>query len=242
VVMEQIRDNFQAVMEKIEFACRRTGRRPDEVKLVVVTKGQPIERIQALIEAGGRRLGENYAEEALGKIPLFSGTPGLEWHMIGHVQSRKARLVCENFAWVHSLDSLKLANRMDGILNEIARKIPVLIECNVSGEANKFGYPAWHRDQWSALAEALKPILALQQLEVRGLMTMAPYADNPEDARSYFRRLCALRDELARIYPASRWEELSMGMSLDFEVAVEEGATIIRVGEAILGQRVRRGE
>ena len=240
--MEQIRNNFQAVIEKIESACHRAGRQPKDVKLVVVTKGQPLERIQAVIEAGARQLGENYADEAIEKMPALAGTPDLEWHMIGHVQSRKARLVCEHFAWMHSLDSLKLATRLNLYSNEIERKIPVLIECNVSGEESKYGYPAWSPEQWPHLVEELKPILALSWLDVRGLMTMAPFSIEPEEARIYFRSLHELRDKLGQIFPEGRWEELSMGMSMDFEAAIQEGATIIRVGEAILGPRVKRGE
>jgi pyridoxal phosphate enzyme (YggS family) len=207
------------------------------VRLVVVTKGQPLDKIQEVIEAGAMRLGENYAEEGVEKIQALGARKGLEWHMIGHVQSRKARLICEHFAWVHSLDSLKLAERLDRLAGELERKLPVLIECNVSGEESKFGYPAWQEERWDELGEAISPIMQCNQLQVRGLMAMAPYSSDPEAARPYFKRARRLRDALARRFPALDWSELSMGMSGDYETAIEEGATIVRIGEAILGPR-----
>jgi hypothetical protein len=232
-----IRENYETVLERINRVARSAGRRVDEVRLVVVTKGQPLEKIQAVIEVGARLLGENYAEEGVGKIRALNALQGLEWHMIGHVQSRKASLVCEHFDWVHSLDSLKLAERLDRFAGELQRQLPVLIECNVSGEESKFGFQAWQEAQRDGLIEAISNILKLNNLQVRGLMTMAPYSSNPEAARPYFSRLRRLRDELAQQFPGTDWSELSMGMSADFETAVEEGATIVRIGEAILGPR-----
>ena len=237
VLSSIIRENYEKVLERIQRAARSAGRGADEVRLVVVTKGQPLEKIQAVIEAGARRLGENYAEEGIEKIQALSALEGLEWYMIGHVQTRKARLVCEHFAWVHSLDSLKLAERLDRFAGELQRKLPVLIECNISGEESKFGFPAWEEGGWDELGREISAILQFKNLHVRGLMTMAPYSTDPEAARPYFIRARRLRDALARQFPALDWAELSMGMSGDFETAVEEGATIVRIGEAIIGAR-----
>ncbi len=227
---------YHLVLDRIAHAARRGGRRPEAVQLVVVTKGHPLEAVRQVVEAGARHLGENYLEEALPKIEALGGEP-LTWHMIGHVQSRKARPVAEHFAWVHSVDRLKLARRLSAFAAESGRSLPVLLECNVSGEESKFGWPAWDERAWPALADELAPLLELPALDVRGLMTMAPFVDDPEEVRPVFRRLRSLRDFLARRFPRLPWEHLSMGMSGDFEVAIEEGATFVRVGTAIMGPR-----
>lgn len=193
--------------------------------------------VQAAVAAGVKELGENYVEEALPKMTSFGGEAGLTWHMIGHVQSRKARPVSENFDWVHSVDSLRLAERLDRFAGELGRKLPILLECNVSGEETKFGWTAWNELEWEDLAAELSPILEMVNLEVRGLMTMAPYFKQPEKARPYFKRLRALSDFLALKFPGSTWDELSMGMSGDYQVAIQEGATMVRIGTAILGER-----
>jgi len=231
-----IAENYRRVLENIARAAQTAGRDPTEIKLVVVTKGHPVETAQAAVAAGARFLGENYVEEALPKIEALSGA-GVEWHMIGHVQSRKARPVAEHFAWVQSVDRLKLARRLDRFVGELGRRLPVLLECNVSGEESKFGWPAWDERRWPELAEELAPLMELPALEVRGLMTMPPYHPDPEASRPYFERLVRLRDFLAERFPAADWSELSMGMSNDYEVAVQCGATIVRVGTAIVGPR-----
>jgi pyridoxal phosphate enzyme (YggS family) len=206
------------------------------VRLVVVTKGHSVETAQAVLDAGARHLGENYVEEALPKMDALTEA-GVEWHMIGHVQSRKARPVAEHFAWVQSVDRLKLARRLDRFAGEAGRRLPVLLECNVSGEESKFGWPAWDERRWPEFAEELAPLMDLPNLEVRGLMTMPPYNPDPEVSRPYFERLVRLRDFLAARFPSADWSELSMGMSNDYEVAVQCGATIVRVGTAIVGPR-----
>ncbi len=171
----------------------------------------------------------------------MTGVSELEWHMIGHLQSRKARLVCEHFAYLHALDSLKLAERLDRFAAELGRKLPVLLECNVSGEQTKFGYPVWHEDSWQELAGGILPVYwILPHLQVRGLMTMAPFFDEPEPARPYFQRLRRFQAFLMKYFPQADWAELSMGMSGDFTVAVQEGATLVRVGTAIMGARSLR--
>ncbi len=232
-----IADRYNQILENIARTAASAGRKPEEVKLVVVTKGHPLEIAKEVVAAGALDLGENYPEKALTKIAGFSDETGVKWHMIGHVQSRKARLVCENFTLLHSLDSLKLANRLNRFCEELGRTLPALLECNVSGEASKHGFPALEESRWPELIETLAPMLELPHLEVRGLMTMAPWGQAPEQARPHFRRLRRLRDFLAQQFPQTNWDELSMGMSDDYEVAIQEGATLVRLGTAILGRR-----
>ncbi len=234
--MTAIADRYRAVLERIAAATRRSGRAPESVRLIVVTKGHGIEALRQAVAAGASRLGENYVEEAAPKIAALQDA-GVSWHMIGHVQSRKARAVAENFRWVHSLERLKLARRLNAAAEARGVTLSVLLECNVSGEAGKFGLAAWDERAWPAVAEEAAALLDFPALQVRGLMTMAPYAADPEAARPVFRKLRRLRDFLARRVPQVEWEHLSMGMSGDFEVAIEEGATFVRVGTAIMGPR-----
>jgi PLP dependent protein len=235
----QIFDRYEAVKERILEAALRVGRSPDEIRLVVVTKTQPVELVRAVIKAGALHLGENYAEEGLEKRKSLGNLEGIHWHMIGHVQSRKAALVANHYDWVHSLDSLKLANRLSRFASEQSHRIPVLLECNVSGESSKYGWPAWDEKSWVELLEPFTQIQDLPGLEIRGLMTMAPFLADQEEARPYFKHLKMLQGFLAFNIPRANWNELSMGMSSDFEVAVEEGATWVRVGSAITGPRVQ---
>jgi pyridoxal phosphate enzyme (YggS family) len=162
--------------------------------------------------------------------------------MIGHVQSRKARLVTDHFALLHSLDSLKLAQRLNRFAAEQHRTLPVLLEFNVGGEQTKSGWDASSKTQWESCLPDIQHILELPNLRVRGLMTMPPLESNMEDTRRFFQRLRLLRDQLALIHPQADWHELSMGTSSDFPIAVEEGATLVRVGTAIVGQRKYRSE
>jgi len=229
--------NYHSVLQQIEAAAVSVGRNPGSVKLVVVTKGHPVQVINQSLEAGIRVFGENYAEEGVAKKLACTGHTGIEWHMIGHVQSRKAGLVCQHFDWVHSLDSLKLAQRLDRFAAEFGRRLPLMLECNVSGEESKFGWSAWDETRWGALLPEISQIASLPNLELRGLMTMAPFFDDPEPARPYFQRLHRLQEFFVQHIPQARWDELSMGMSGDFTVAVQEGATMVRIGTAILGPR-----
>jgi len=236
-LVSSIRERYLHTIDQISSAARRSGRIPEDVRLVVVTKSQPVEIAQAAIEAGVRILGENYPEEGVTKIQSLSGQSGVEWHMIGHVQSRKARLVVDNFALLHSLDSLKLAQRLNRFAQESNRILPVLLEFNVGGEASKSGWDASNESQWDALHSEIASITDLANLRVQGLMTMPPLGTDPEDSRRFFLRLKLLRDHLATHFPQADWRELSMGTSADYEVAVEEGATLVRVGTAIVGER-----
>jgi pyridoxal phosphate enzyme (YggS family) len=229
--------NYRQVLEQIEQSAGSVGRDPGLVRLVVVTKGHPVASVRQALDAGIRALGENYAEEGVVKKLALAGVNGVEWHMIGHVQSRKAPLVCQHFDWLHSLDSLKLAQRLDRFAAQFGRRIPLLLECNVSGEQSKFGWPAWDEAGWQALIPEIAQVAELENLELRGLMTMAPFFDGPEPARPYFQRLRRLQEYFRQHLPQARWDELSMGMSGDFTVAVQEGATMVRVGTAIMGPR-----
>lgn len=236
-----IRTRYDQVRQRIDEAARKAGRSPDSVRLVVVTKTHPLETVRAALEAGICDLGENYAEEAVEKIQAIGTVEGLCWHMIGHVQSRKADLVAQNFNFMHSLDSLKLASRLERFAAEAGRVLPVLLECNVGGEESKFGYPAFEQAEWEALCAEAQQIAQLPHLEIRGLMTMPPLYDDAEKTRPFFQKLRELRDYLSKQVPQAKWDELSMGTSADFTAAVEEGATLVRVGTAILGARPPKG-
>ena len=232
-----IRERYERVLDSIAAAARKGGREPDRVRLVVVTKTQPVEVVRAAIEAGAKILGENYAEEAADKISMVGPQTGVEWHMIGHVQSRKAQLVAQHFDLVHSLDSLRLAQRLDKAAAEAGRDLPVLLEFNVSGETSKHGWSADDETSWPHLLGDVNAVAGLGSIRIRGLMTMPPLSTDPEAGRAYFRKLHRLQDYLSEQAPQAAWNELSMGTSADFEVAVEEGATLVRVGQAILGPR-----
>ena len=234
---EIIRERYEQVLEKIANCSKSNPDRIRPARLVVVTKTHSMETISAAIDAGIREFGENYAEEAIEKIKNFSGFDNLIWHMIGHVQSRKASLVVNNFDLVHSLDSYKLALRFDNFAAEHNRKLKVLLECNVTGEETKFGFLTFDYSTWPKLAEEAMRISELPHLEIRGLMTMPPLYDEPEKNRSAFRKLRELSDYLNKNTPKINWKELSMGTSNDYSIAVEEGATLVRVGSAILGSR-----
>jgi pyridoxal phosphate enzyme (YggS family) len=227
--------NLRGVEARIAAAARRSGRDPAGITLVAVTKTQPPEVIRAAYDLGLRHFGENRVEEAEAKAGHLPAD--IVWHMIGHVQSRKAKRVIPLFHLVHSVDSVNLARRLDRLCADRVQPLPVFLECNVSGEASKYGFAAdrlaENDDLWDSLLSDVKEIVALPHLQAQGLMTMAPIMPDPERARPVFRLLRQLRDELAAAFPQADWRHLSMGMTDDFEVAIEEGATLVRVGRAI---------
>lgn len=242
--LEFVRKNLVRVQERIADAALRAGRDPAAVVLVAVTKAFPVQVILDGYALGLRQFGENRPEEGAEKIPQVNdAVDGARpvWHMVGHVQSRKATLTAEHFDVVHSVDGLKVARRLSRFAVDRGGGLRVLLECNVSGEESKYGFRAdrWERDeaQRRMLLTACAEILALPGLRLEGLMTMAPVADDAESVRPVFAGLRALRDELAERYPAGDWSVLSMGMTDDFEVAVEEGATMVRIGRALFGSR-----
>jgi PLP dependent protein len=241
-LVSSIRERYEYTLDQIAGVARKSSRDLGEIRLVVVTKSQPLEIVRAVIEAGVRILGENYPEEGVAKIRAIPPQSGVEWHMIGHVQSRKARLVPDHFALLHSLDSLKLAQRLDRFAADSGRTLPALLEFNVGGEESKFGWDASDETRWDALLPEIAGMLDLPNLRVQGLMTMPPLGTEPEDSRRFFQRLRLLRDHLAAQFPQADWRELSMGTSADYTVAVEEGATLVRVGTAIVGERKPKSE
>ena len=191
----QIRQRYESTLDRISMAAQSAGRSSDAIGLVVVTKSQPLDVVQAAIQAGARILGENYPNESVSKIQAIPPQSGVEWHMIGHVQSRKARLVIEHFDLLQSLDSVKLAQRLDRFAAEAGRVLPVLLEFNVGGEASKYGWPAANEEQCKAIYPDVELILDLPNLEVRGLMTMPPLETDPEEARRISRSGCRLADQ-----------------------------------------------
>ncbi|MFN8411386.1 MAG: YggS family pyridoxal phosphate-dependent enzyme [Anaerolineales bacterium] len=236
-LVNSIREKYTSTLDKIAVAAKKSGRDSEAVKLVVVTKTQPMEIVQAAIEAGARILGENYPEEGAMKIQFLQSFSAVEWHMIGHVQSRKAQIVAQNYDYVHSLDGLKLATRLNRFCEEANRALPVLLEFNVGGEESKSGWNAVDEANWPALLTDVAGVLALPRLKIRGLMTMPPLGTSAEASRPYFQKLRRLQGYLKSQFPQVEFSELSMGTSSDFEVAVEEGATLVRVGTAIVGAR-----
>lgn len=223
--------NLEQVRRRIAAACERAGRDPASVTLLAVSKGQPPEVVRAAADLGLTLFGENKVQEARAKIPLCPGR--LRWHLVGHLQTNKARDAVQWFEMIQSVDSLRLAEELQKQAEKAARTVPVLLEVNVAGEASKFGY---HPEQLLAELPALN---ALPRLEIRGLMTLAPWTPEPEKVRPVFRRLRELKTECEQRLGAPL-EHLSMGMSGDFEVAIEEGATLVRLGTALFGPRPAR--
>jgi PLP dependent protein len=238
-------DRYALVQERIAKAARAAGRQPEDVTLVAVTKSWPVEILLAAYEAGMRHLGENRAEELAEKRPSIEATLGADngivWHKIGDLQSRKTTAVADYADFFHALDRLKIASRLSARLVENGRQLPVLLQINVSGEASKSGFNCalWEDDdrQRAALIAAVEQIAALPGLEIRGLMTMAPWTAPPDEVRVVFRRTRQLAEWLATAVPQAQWTTLSMGMTDDFELAIAEGATHVRVGRALFGER-----
>lgn len=232
-----LRDNIGQVRKRIAAAEGRAGR-PGQVTLVAVSKTHPAEMVAQAYCLGLRVFGENRVEEAAPKAEAvrallsarFGAEAPIEWHMVGHLQSRKAADVLPWASLVHSVDTVKLARRLSRALRD-GRSLPILLEVNVSGEKSKAGFRP------EEVADAVQAIADLPLLRIEGLMAMAPIVEDPEQARPVFRQLRQLREQLARRYPALPWTHLSMGMTDDFEVAIEEGATLVRIGRAIFGER-----
>lgn len=220
-------ERLAAINQRIAAACQRAGRDFFDVTLVAVSKTVEPGLIRQAIEAGVRVLGENRVQEAATKMPELAAIVTehkVEWHLIGHLQSNKARRAVELFSTIQSVDSFKLAERLDNIAGELGRKLPVFVEVNLGGEQSKAGATP---DEVLPLCEQ---VAKLANLELKGLMAVPPFFDDAEQARPYFRRLRTLRDQ-------AQLKELSMGMSNDFEIAIEEGATLVRIGTALFGAR-----
>lgn len=228
---DAIARNVREVLDRIARAATRAGRKPESVRLVAATKTVPVERIRVAVNAGVRLFGESRLQEALPKIEALRGCD-VEWHFIGRLQRRKVKAVVGTFAMIHSVDSLELATEIDRRAEEAGLRQDVLLEINVGGEATKAGFSP------DEAADAVSALDVLPNVAVRGLMTIPPPGPDPEASRGYFRTLRELAASLGgRGLRRVRLEELSMGMSGDFEVAVEEGATMVRIGTAIFGAR-----
>lgn len=224
----EIAARLGAVREQVAEAARRAGRSPEEVRLIAVSKGKPAEAIRAAYAAGQRHFGESYAQELAEKAEALADLPDLVWHAIGRLQRNKAKVAARFAAAVHSVDREELAVELDRRAAALGRTLEVLVEVNVGGEATKGGCAP---DELGPLLEAVR---RCQQLRPTGLMTIAPYLEDPAEVRPYFATLRALRDAHGG---AAALPELSMGMSHDFEAAIAEGATLVRVGTAIFGPR-----
>ena len=232
---------IENVLNRIQQAAYRVNSSADNVTLVAISKTQPIEDIIAAYEVGIRHFGENRAEELAEKAAQLSHLKDLQWHFIGHLQSRQSKSVAEHAHYFHAVDRVKIAEQLSKQLQELDRSLPVFIEVNVSGEESKGGFSCtdWenNQEQRDTLLEAVKTIAALPNLNIRGFMTMAPFKAPEDTIRTIFKRLHQLSDWLNAELPELKAKELSMGMSGDFEIAVEEGATHVRVGSAIFGKK-----
>jgi len=227
-VVSQIQENLRRVQAEVVDACRSCGRNPTEVRLVAVSKTFPPEGVIEAADAGQIDFGENRVQEARDKVPGV-GRPGLRWHLIGHLQSNKVRQAVELFDLVQTVDSSRIALRLDRVCGELGKVMPVLVEVNIAEEPQKAGV------QPSEVKELLDLMGTLENLDPVGLMAIPPFSDVPEDSRPHFRRMAGLWAQLKAQVP--NLKELSMGMSSDFRIAIEEGATIVRVGTAIFGHR-----
>jgi len=231
----QLADNVAHVRSTIAEAARQAGRRPEEVTLVAVSKTMPVALVRMAYNLGVSHFGENRVQEALPKIEAFH-PEGMYWHMIGHLQSNKAGKVVATFDYVQSVDSLHLARALDRYADQQGKHLPMLLQVNVSGEVSKVGIPL------AEAPELARQVLALPHIEVQGLMTIAPLVENAEEVRPVFRKLRMLRDQLRIELPRCAWQHLSMGMTDDYSIAIAEGATIVRIGRAIFGERVKKGD
>lgn len=225
-----VAENLSAIEQRIAAACARVNRERGSVLLLAVSKGMPPESVSAAVDAGQIFFGESKVQEAKAKIPQCPGRA--RWHMIGHLQSNKCRDAVQLFEMIQSVDSLALAQELNKWTDKIGKTIPILLEVNIAGESTKFGLKP------EALVEQLEEINSLPRLELHGLMTIAPWTPDPEKVRPVFRRLRELKSECEQKLGVPL-PHLSMGMSGDFEVAIEEGATIVRIGTALFGARPR---
>ncbi len=241
-----LEQNLALVQQRIARAAERAGREPRDITLVAVSKTFPVETILAAYALGIRHFGENRVEEATQKIPTvnlqITQSPNrlithssITWHLVGHLQSRKVKDALPLFDVIHSIDSVALAQKIEARAAALNKTLAILLEVNVSGEPSKYGFAPALREEFF---EAVRAILALPHLDVQGLMTIAPIVTQPDAARPYFGALRELRDELRARFPDRAWQHLSMGMTDDFEAAIAEGATMVRIGRAIFGERV----
>jgi PLP dependent protein len=229
---EEFNERVKRVRMRVECAARSVGRDPVEISVIAVTKTVAPERVREAAACGCRTFGESRVQEAIAKMEAVSGTPGLEWHFLGPLQTNKIKAIIGRFALLHAIDRLDVAERLQRALQERNMLQPVLLEVNVSGEPSKHGFSP------DTLMDAALKVANLKNLQIKGLMTIAPAAASPEDSRRHFRHVKRLASELeTQRIPGVGTKELSMGMSGDFECAIQEGATMVRIGSALFGPR-----
>jgi PLP dependent protein len=238
----EIRERFIEIRQRIHAAEERAGRKTDSVKLVVVTKGQSVENIVEVIAAGATCIGENYPEETHQKITQIRiVNSSIELHMIGHLQSRKIKYIVDDFSMIHSIDGVDIARELNAKLQLAQKTLPALLEVNLSGEESKHGFDGCEEKNWPELVDQWSLLWTqLPSLDFIGLMTMPPFTEDPENSRQYFRKCKRLLTFVQEHSGKTAFDQLSMGTSLDYEAAVEEGATFVRIGEAIMGKRIYR--
>ena len=238
-MIESIAQNLQDVRRRIDAAAQRSGRPASSIRLIAVSKTFSADHVRAARAAGQRDFGENKVQEGIAKaedIAQDAGEPPVRWHLIGHLQSNKAKKAAVTFGAIHSIDSVDLVRRIDAAAEAAGASPELLVQADLAGEETKFGAPP------ADIPAIVDAALACKAARLTGLMIVPPWSDNPEDVRPWFRRLRELRDGLvAKGVPAGSLAELSMGMSHDFEAAIEEGSTIVRVGTAIFGRRPKPG-
>lgn len=232
-----VESRLAEVRDRIANAAEQANRSPADIELVPITKGFHAPVIETIYRLGLRRVGENRVSEALRKQQVLGEYEDLKWDMVGHIQSRKAEAAASRFDRVHSVDRLKIARYLDRHAAGQGKCLPVFLQCNVSGEESKYGFDCQQRPTWDERIEEFKAILSMENLQVEGLMTMAPWTKDEEVLRHTFRSLRGLRDYLREQLPAGSWRHLSMGMTDDYEIAIQEGATVLRLGRAIFGPR-----
>ncbi len=224
-------NRIENIEKRVKDACRRSGRDPARVTVVAVSKRKPASMVRELYQCGQRVFGENYVQEGVEKVKALSDLSEIKWHFIGHLQRNKAKLAVSNFDWIQTVDSVRLAKSLNRHAAEQGTVLNVLVQVNIGREESKFGLMP------ETVPEFLDPVSSLSNICVRGLMTIHPFSASKEAARKWFRQMAALRAELAKTFPQLDLSELSMGMSNDFDVAIEEGATIVRIGTALFGPR-----
>ncbi len=237
MIMEAVKDRYLRITENINKACGDSGRDPKSVKLVVVTKKQPVDKIIEVLKAGATALGENYPQEAFEKKRSVPVEFSAHWHMIGHIQSRKIKYIVDSCDCVHTIDRLDVAKKLNQACSNTGLKLPVLVEVNISGEENKQGYRIQSTEDKDHFYAEIEQLIHLNFLDFCGLMTMPPFSTTAEESRWVFRGCRLLLEDIQERYRLPLLTQLSMGTSQDYEVAIQEGATYVRIGEAIMGER-----
>ncbi len=225
-------ERLEKIREQIEEAATRSGRHASDITLVAVSKKKPPEMVRQLYDCGQWIFGENYIQEGVDKIKELAELDKIQWHFIGHLQRNKVKLAVRYFDWIETVDSLRLARAIDKRAKEIDRRVKVLVQVNIGEEKSKYGVMP------QEAAELLEEVASLPNLEVKGLMTIHPFSSSRDEARAWFKGMAKLKRDLSKRFPHIDLSELSMGMSHDFDIAIEEGATIVRVGTALFGPRI----